>query len=234
MLRAIIVMLLTSVAPTGVLANNTGGVFGPVVNDGHQALQYRGAITDDSDFAQRLHVEQALNDDFMWRVVAQTRKTPQRSTAFDYVQGELFWELPTAYSHWQQGFRFDLRLRDGDRPDQAGVNWMHQFQWAEGWSARALLLTTLQFGRNDRAGLGLQLRGSATKRFSRHLAASLAWFSDYGTTAETRGGSDQFHQLGPDVVLTAGNGWQLKGGVLFGLTSATPDATYRLWISRSF
>ena len=41
-------------------AQNTGGVFGPVVKEGHRSFQYRAAVNPDNalgqtGFAQRLH-----------------------------------------------------------------------------------------------------------------------------------------------------------------------------------
>lgn len=216
------------------LANNTGGVFGPTVNDGHQSFQYRAAITDDDAFAQRLHYQSALDDDFMWRLVGQTRKSPGESAEFDYLQAEVFWQLENIQDNWQHGVRFDLRYRDDSRPHQFGFNWMHQFSLDNGWFARVLLLTTTQFGENSRSGVGLQARGMIAKSVGTSSSWALSWFSDYGTTSNFRSGSEQFHQLGPTFVHDWGDGWRVQAGGLFGVTNATPERTYRVWLERGF
>ena len=212
-------------------ANNTGGVFGPTVNEGHRSAQFRTAYDDDHRLANRLHYQSALDDDFMWRIVGQLRKSNDRTTDFDYLQGELFWQLPDAGEGWRQGLRFDLRYRNDDRPHQLGLNWMHEWDIAADWSTRFLLLTTAQFGDNDRAGLGLQARGSVTRRLPQRQSLSMSWFSDYGTTADTRSGSEQVHQLGPTYEFNATARWRVLIGALYGVTDATPDYTYRVWLT---
>ena len=53
-------MLLLSL--NGLVAQNTGAVFGPGVTEGHSSAQYRATFDPDSDgFAQRIHYQQSLN-----------------------------------------------------------------------------------------------------------------------------------------------------------------------------
>ena len=111
-------------------AQNTGGVFPTQVNEGHKSLQYRAAIDPDNaqdefGFAQRLHYQQAINGDFMWRIVGQTQKTESSDFDFSFLQAELFWELSDDEDQHKTGLRFDARLTDGDRAEQLGVNWMN-------------------------------------------------------------------------------------------------------------
>ena len=85
------------IAPNA-MAQNTGGVFPIQVNEGHRSLQYRAAIDPDNvqdefGFAQRLHYQQAINGDFMWRIVGQTQKTESSDFDFSFLQAELFWEM---------------------------------------------------------------------------------------------------------------------------------------------
>jgi len=102
-------------------AQNTGGVFPPSVDEGHKSLQYRSAYNLENDnFAQRLHYQQAINGDFMWRIVGQTRETESSDFDFDFLQAELFWELSPEDTDYRHGVRFDARLRDDNRPHQVG------------------------------------------------------------------------------------------------------------------
>ena len=80
-------ILLILLSPLYAMAQNTGGVFPPDVNEGHKSAQYRIAANLDNDrFAQRLHYQQAIDGDLMWRIVGQTRETATSDFDFDYVQ----------------------------------------------------------------------------------------------------------------------------------------------------
>jgi len=74
---------------------NTGGAFPPTVNEGHRSIQYRvtidpGNSAGETGVTQRLYYQQALNDNFMWRVLGQARRTANSDFNFDFLQAELF------------------------------------------------------------------------------------------------------------------------------------------------
>lgn len=218
-------------------AQNTGGVFGPAVNEGHRSFQYRSAYDPsgpggDSAFAQRFHYQQAIDGDFMWRVVGQTRKTVDSNTDFDYVQAELFWQLDQT-DDYLSGVRFDARVRDSNRPNQIGFNWMHQYNLSDDWTARLLLLTTLQFGDNAADGVLLQTRFSVGKNLS-FGQVGVELFNSWGSTEKIGSLNDQNHSIGPYISRALGeNGWSLFAGALFGATKRAPDTEFRLWITKS-
>ncbi|MFK8029333.1 MAG: hypothetical protein AB8G18_03775 [Gammaproteobacteria bacterium] len=223
--------------PVKSAAQNTGGVFGPVVNEGHQSVQYRLAFIDDSDgFAQRIHYEKALDSKYMWRVIGQTRKTGSSDFDFDYVQGELFWDVTDDTSRfWQSGLRLDVRVRDGNRNETIGLNWMNQFQLSNGWQARLLALTSVDIGSGARDGAGLQTRGNLFKTLPDRKQIGLELYSSYGTTSDFADFDDQRHTLGPFAVIPVGsNGWSIFAGALFGLTESSPDADIRFWVTRNY
>lgn len=216
-------------------AQNTGGVFPPMVNADHKSAQYRIAYNDDTQrFNQRVHYQQAINGDFMWRVIGQTRKTSDSDFDFDYVQGELFWELSGDDDMHKSGLRFDARLRDDDRSNILGVNWMNQFNFDNGWSARALLLTSVQIGDNAGDGVGLQTRFQVNKRLDNGPNLGAELYNNYGTTDDGLGRfDDQNHTFGPYVNWPISQGWSVFTGPLFGLSDGAPDTEYRLWITKS-
>lgn len=87
------------------------------IKEGHKSAQYRIAINPDNalgetGFAQRLHYQQSLNGDMMWRVIGQTKKTSDSDFDLDFLQAELFWELSDDNDQHKTGLRFDARLRD--------------------------------------------------------------------------------------------------------------------------
>ena len=213
-------------------AQNTGGVFGPVVNEGDRQVQYRITFDPDSDgLAQRIHYEQALNGDFMLRGVVQARKTTDSDLDFDYFQGELFWELSRDGASWRTGLRLDARIRDGDRPETIGLNWMNHWNLAGSFSARFLVLSSVDIGDNARDGVFLQTRASLYRKLGKGPRLGLELYNSYGSTDGFADFDDQRHQLGPAANFSLGAGRSLFTNVLFGLTDATPDAELRLWFS---
>ncbi len=216
-------------------AQNTGGVFSPVVNDGHRSAQYRATFDPDSEaFAQRFHYQQSLNDDVMVRGLVQTRKTNDSDVDFDFVQGEIFWELSDADDAWKTGMRFDARIRSDGRPGMLGVNWMTQRALSENWQGRFVVLTSADIGDDARDGVFLGTR--AQLAWSGHDTVDLGvqLYSSYGAVDDLQGFDEQTHQLGPTVTARLDHGWGVYANILFGLTDATPDQQLRLWLSRRF
>ena len=214
---------------------NTGGVFGPVVNEGHRSWQYRAGYDLDSyGFAQRFHYQHALNGDLMLRGIVQAAKTDDSQVDFAFFQGELFWQLDDLGDNWQHGVRFDVRLRSEGRPAILGFNWMNQFQLSERWMSRLLVLTATDVGDGASGDVLVQTRASVTYTASNGLRPGLEMFNVYGAIDDMPGLNGQLHQAGPTLSRAVGDDWQFFSSVLFGLTGATPDTQARFWMSRSF
>lgn len=217
-------------------ATNTGGVFPPTVNEGHKSWQYRVAVdpveNGSTRFAQRLHYQQAINDDLMWRIVGQVRKTDDSDFDPDFLQAELFLDLTKNNSNYQHGFRFDARMRDGDRPDQIGVNWIHRLNMSDGWSMRGIVLTSTQFGSNSQSGVNLQTRAQVAKSFGSGKSVGLELYNNYGNSRNIGSFDQQDHTIGPIISTPITKNLSVFWGVLFGVSDAAPDQQFRLWITR--
>lgn len=229
------VTFLTSIAA---LAQNTGGVFPPMVNEGHRSLQYRVAANPDNaqdefGFAQRIHYQQAINGDFMWRVVGQTRKTTNSDLDLDYLQTELFWELSDDDDTHKTGFRFDARVRNDNRSEQFGLNWMNQFNLEDGWRARAVFMSAVQTGDNSADGVNLQTRGQLAKSFDGYTLG-FDMFNNYGNTGRIGSFKTQTHTIGPFIAAPVSDKFSIYAGPLFGISKAAPDLEARLWFTRGF
>jgi len=227
------------IAAPATYAQNTGGVFPPFVNEGHKSLQYRAAINPDNaagetGFAQRLHYQQAINGDFMWRILGQTRKTDSSDVDFDFLQAELFWELSDDEDQHKTGLRFDARLRDEDRAEQIGLNWMNHFNFENGWSARALILTSVQIGDSAADGVNLQTRARLARTLESGPTVGLEMFNNYGNTGNIGGFAAQSHTVGPFIAAPIGKGLSIFGGPLFGISQAAPDFETRIWVTKDF
>ena len=221
-------------------AQNTGGVFGPVVNDGHRSAQYRVAYVPadgprDARWAQRGHIQKSLNDDFMARFVLQgiDRGGPD-GQQFQFAQAELFWELsaPQA-SFWKHGLRLDARIADGRTPDQIGVNWTNQFDLSERLTARAIALSVVQFGDRAADGVLVSARGSLIYDLGGGYSVGLESYNALGST-EDLGPDGRSQQLGPTLNGRFANEWTWSARALFGLNDATEDTDFGIWFGRSF
>jgi len=226
------------IAPNA-MAQNTGGVFPTQVNEGHRSLQYRAAINPDNaqdefGFAQRLHYQQAINGDLMWRVVGQTQKTESSDFDFAFLQAELFWELSDDQDQHKTGLRFDARLTDGGRAEQLGVNWMNHFNFDNGWHARALVLSSVQIGDTAADGINLQTRARVGKKLENGPLIGVEMYNNYGRTSDFGSFDEQSHTIGPFISTPIGNKVSLFAGPLFGLSSAAPDVEARLWLTKGF
>lgn len=220
--------------PGPVFAQNTGGIFGPVVDEGHRSIEYRYAYDIENNlFAHRVHYQQSINDNLRWRVVAQRRDTFFGSEQHDFVQGELLWQMRDMKPGWQHAVRFDYRHSDSGRPDLFGLHWTHRVLLSSRWSTMFNVLTQTQVGGGREPGVLLQTRGDINYHHRDNVTLSLSQFNLYGFVDDIPGFSDQLHQLGPTLNLTFGDGWRVRAGYLAGLTSITPDSTFRFWLTKS-
>lgn len=224
---------------TSAFAQNTGGIFGPVVNEGHSSLQYRATVdpnnsAGDTGFAQRLHYQRAINTDFMWRVVGATRRTPSTDVDFDFVQAELFWELTDDEAEsFKTGLRFDARYRGDDLPEQFGLNWTNQAKIDENWTARGILLTAVQAGDNSVGGVFFQTRANLYRKIQGKHTIGLEMFNNYGTSKEPASFADQSHTIGPFITTPIGDGFSLYGGAQFGVSQSAADTELRFWVTKT-
>jgi len=227
-----IVLFLLSALPA--MAQNTGGVFPPDVNEDHKSAQYRIAANLDNDrFAQRLHYQQAIDGDFMWRIVGQTRETAASDFDFDYVQAELFWQISPDENNYRTGLRFDARIRDDNRPNQIGVNWMHQWKFDGGWTARLVGLSALQIGDNSADGIFLSPRAHLSRKLESGVSLGLEYYGSFGST-ENFSVNKTGQTAGPFVSTKLTGNTSLLAGIQLGLNDKAPDADLRLWITQGF
>ena len=216
-------------------AQNTGGVFPPMVTEGASALEYRATYRPQdgpNGLAQRLHYQRALDTRLMWRVVGQVAGTTDDQDA-DFLQAELFWELSEDTDAWRTGLRFDAQVREGAGPEQVNVNWTNQFPVGEALTGRFVALSKLQIGDRAADGILLETRANLFHMTANGTVLGVESYNNHGSTDDF----DPFgatQQVGPFAVWPVGEGWGLFTGVLFGATDASPDADYRLWLTRNF
>jgi len=206
-----------------------------MVNEGHQSLQYRITYSPSLDSAvQRLHYQQAANDDFMWRIVAQGINSEAESFSFQHVQGELFWDLSKKSDRWKTGLRFDARLKAAGDAGMLGLHWTNQVAIAEKWHGRFVVLSAYDVGQNASGEIGFKTRGSVFTTLSSGPVFGIEFYNSFGTLQSIKPFDQQNHQIGPFAFIPIGGKWNLFLGTLSGLTSASDSLELRTWATYSF
>lgn len=233
-MRYAILGLVCAMAPAA-LAQNTSGVFGPVIDEGESGWEYRATYDpDDKDLNQRLHYQRAINGALRWRAVAQVRSTDDSDFDPDYLRGELVWQVTPDDQDYQTGFRFEARYRFDDRPGDVTVHWINQWKQIDGWTLRLLIGATQQVGNDPADGILVQTRASATTSIAGGPKVGLEWFGEYGSTSDWLSADEQEHQIGPVAVWKVDDHWSLYTGALFGATDVTPDSQLRFRLTREY
>jgi len=218
-------------------AQGTGSIFAPMVNEGHRSFQYRMVVDPNDDmnevgFAQRLHYQASIDGDFRWRLIGQTRKTNDSDFDFDFVQAELSWDLSEDEQPYRTGLRFDVRVRDEDRPNQLGLHWTNQYNFGNDWHARGILMTSVQVGNNAASGVTIQTRWRVAKRLEQGQTLGAEFYNNYGNSRDFGDFNDQNHSIGPIYVKSLGSGWSVLSSALFGLSDQAADTELKLWFTK--
>ncbi len=217
------------------LAQNNGGVFGPVVNEEDKTAEVRISFDPDRDsYASRIHYQQAFSDSLRGRVVVQGSDGPGRDFDVNFVQTELLWQLTPDGQSYQTALRFDGNIPTDGGPGAVNISWTNQFNMDENWQSRGLILLQKQVGSGSREGLFVQTRGNVSRKAGAKGRLGVEFYNFWGTTDNFRDLNLQTHQAGPYGTVKLGDGWSMLGSALFGLTDASPDAQLRFWVSKTF
>jgi hypothetical protein len=232
--RYLIFTCALAAAPSA-MAQNTSGVFGPVIDADDHGWEYRGTYDpDDEDYNQRLHYQRAINGELRWRVIGALRSTNDSDFDPDFLRAELVWQVSPDDQNYQTGFRFEGRYRFEDRPGDLTVHWINQWKPIDNWTTRFIIGATQQIGNDPADGILLQTRASATTSISGGPKLGVEWFGEYGSTSDWLSTNEQEHQIGPVAVWKLDDDWSLYTGALFGATEVTPDTAIRLRITKDY
>ena len=220
---------------------NTSTVFGPGVDAGARALEYRLSLEpeDDGDaevFTHRLHYQQAFNDSWRGRVIVNQRAVGGGDLDVRYSRLELQWQFLESETHgWDSALRYEIQVAtQGGNPDRFRLAWTGSVDVTQRWQLRGNFLTGHEFGANADDGLLMEARAQASYALRDSLRLGVEVFSDLNTTANPGGFDEQEHQLGPILKAGLGRGWSLNAGYLRGISAAAPDDTFRLMAEFEF
>ena len=214
---------------TATYAQNTGGIFPPMVDEGHASIQYRLTYdTSGKNAAQRIHYQQAINDDLMWRIVLQTKHPSLFTADFHYLQGELFWEFSPKASPLLTGVRFDARVQGSGAPFKLGLHWTNQLRLLDRLHLRGIAFSTYDVGSKE---IGLQTRGSVFYNLQQGPTLGVEFYNAFGTTGRLKPLAEQSHQIGPFAFVPLSPSWNLFVGLLAGLTPGSAELELRSWLT---
>jgi len=232
--------LLSLALATGANAQNVGGVFGPEVTPGSKAFEFRTAFAPPSNgrtdrITSRLHYQQSITDNLRLRAVVQGTDTNVSGFDFDLVQFEAQYQfLEDERDGVDSAIRFDLLINDDVGPNLVSFNSTTDVPLSERWTLRGVLLAQVQFGDDRSDGLFLQTRSSLRYKVNPAFNLQVQVFNFYGSTADFQDFDDQVHSVGPAISAKLGQGWSVEASTLFGVTNATSDVDFRVFLAKSF
>jgi len=233
---ALAFVALTSVS----MAQNTSGVFGPVVNVDDHGVQYRmAAIIDEDaadgfDWGQRFHYEKAVSGDLRLRGILATRETNGSEMDFDFARLEAVWQVTPDQNSYQSGVRFEGRIRGDGRPAEVRANWINQWSLGDGWRARAIMMNTLQVSNRTNKSLQFAGRFGLSRKISSGVRLGLHSFVDFGDTSDFRVLNGNEADIGPFVSFDLSDSVDVYIGTLHGLTASSDDNQLRIFVGKSF
>lgn len=239
-LRLCLIAFLCSGVASVASAQNVGGVFGPEVTPGSRALEFRTAFAPPSDgrpdrITSRLHYQQSVTDDLRLRVVVQGADTNVSGFDFDLVQFEAQYQfLEDEKAGVDSAVRLDVLINDDVGPNLVSFNSTTDVPLGERWVWRGVVLAQVQFGPDRSDGLFLQTRSSLRYKINKAVNIQAQVFNFYGSTADFPDFRDQVHSVGPALAAKLGQGWSVEASTLFGLTNASSDVDFRVFLTKSF
>lgn len=232
--RFLIFGVITGLAATA--EATTSSVFGPGVDAGERALEYRlSYAAEEERFDQRLHYQQALGPDLRARLIAAQRRRGAGDLELAYWRIETQWQyLRGSGSGWDAAVRGEVQIAEGDDgPHRLRIGWTGSRDLSTRWQQRVNLLAGREIGGGRASGIAIELRAQTTYAVSNGGRLGLELFSDLNTTTDFGGFDDQEHQLGPIFKQKVGERWAVNTSVLVGISDAAPDLAWRLLVERS-
>jgi hypothetical protein len=240
MLAASLSVVAASLTWTGAAqAQTTSTVYGTSISEGARSFQVGGATTQAGDGREdrtgaRFVYDHSLDSRRMVRfqVVANDRGKEGMEIAF--IQPSFYQELTADDAKfWKSLLRLDLRLAEGQAPEQANLHWANQFDLSKEWRARAHLIGTGQFGDAAADGLFVSFRSNLSRSLGNGRYLAVDMFNNLGSTSAMGSFRTQIHQAGPTYTARLNDKLTWNVGVLFGLNDRSPDADLRFWLGQS-
>lgn len=236
------VFLLGGLSPK---AHATHKVYSPHVEEGEAEIEYRGHVDADDDSSKNKKNKHKLDlgygfTDFWWgEVVFEYEKAPGENFNFEAVEFESVFQLtPQGAYFLDLGLYAEYSLADDPgKADKVkfGPIFLKEFGRTE------VTFNTLfrkEIGANQEKEFEFEYAVQAKYRFMPTFEIGLEAFGKPGEISDFLATSEQEHQVGPvfygKFPVTETSAFKYETGVLFGLTSGSPDATFKWLLEYEF
>jgi high-affinity iron transporter len=218
-------------------------VYSPVVEEGEVAVELRGHHDFDSrdaiDGGQQFKLDFEYTPNAWWRteLVGEWEKEPDESLEATEIAWENVFQLTPQGKYWMDfgvlaEYAYSLE-DDGEDALELGLLGEKQF-------ASTVLTANLIFEREFASGADTEMEYAARYRWrmSQAFEPGVEFYGDLGDWGDNGSFSSNEHQAGPSVLGKLGTGthsaFKYEAAVLFGLTSDSPDTTFRFLLEYEF
>jgi len=219
-------------------------VYSPIVNSGVLAFENRGNVTLDNDGdkggSQRhvFELEYGINDWWKTAAVARLDKSASSSLRYDSIAWENILQLTDQGKYWlDAGIYLEYQLKDdNDAPDIFEGKLLLEKN-IQGYQHTLNLTIEQELGSKGDDDLEFEYAWRTRKKLTDKLKLGFEAFGKLGELRDIKATEDQDHRAGPVVYHEFNLGdleVEYKLAWLFGLTSATPDHTFRWQIEIPF
>jgi len=218
-------------------AQNMSMVFSPVVEKSQSEISYRFGFQPEGDsYAHRLQYQYGITDSWLIKGLVQANRNDQSKLNFQYLRLEAMWQfLKEDVDGWDSALRISIQIPEDDvSPYRAGLAWSGLYSIDENWEFRMNALIKKEFGANQEPGLFPGVRTQISREIARHVRLSLDYFGFHNNITLFGNFDSSQHQIGPLVTARVTETLKLDAGVLFGLSQASANLSYRINLSWRF
>lgn len=219
-------------------------VYSPHVKSGVLAFENRGNVTFDNDGdkggSQRhvFELEYGINDWWKTAAVARLDKSANGSLRYDSMAWENIFQLTEQEKYWlDAGIYLEYQLKDDSNTPDIFEGKLLVEKKIQGYQHTLNLTIEQELGSKGDDDLEFEYAWRTRKKLTDELMFGIEAFGKLGELRSIKDTQDQDHRAGPVVYHEFHLGdleVEYKLAWLFGLTSATPDHTFRWQIEVPF
>jgi len=242
--RPFLILAVTSAFTAGAQAQSlTGNAGSANISEGDRALELRAGIDDEGNVQTRVHIEQAFTGWYQLRAISAFRQLKGGSWGYSGFTLENWFQWAEEGEDGRGlngGLRLAYTLAASGAPDETAVRLTLTDRFAGNWEWRANLIAAVEAGSQPADGAGLESRLQLTRALqagwmgTEDMRFGAELFSEYGSTEDLPGFSQQAHQLGPVFKAGWDNGVYLQTAVRAGLTGGSDNLMAKVFVGREF
>lgn len=212
----------------------TGGVSNATVNKDQRSISLRTSYspaddnmkTSEGKFSSRIMFDYGITNHFALGLYGQTERRAGDNPEFSSVMLDGKIELTEATRHgYYSGFRVRYTLKDADKkPDNASLKLILGAP-AGKWDFRLNQIMYYEVGKESSEGINFETRIQTSYYYHTEHRLGIESFRDFHL---------QTHEVGPILAGTITDALSYEAGYHVGLTNATADNTFKIFLTHTF